>query len=212
MIERTESGTMCRMERRARTRARIPVEEISTLVTGQCRQGTPSPRPLAASPARSMTATVAKRPNPDPLELVPALELPPLIHPHQEHESRCRVSTAELGQGVGRVRRSGAAHLEIAGLEQRIVRHGGLEHRPTNGGRRHVGVATMRRAGRQHEQHAVEREFVDRVAGDDQVSEVWRIERSPEDAELRGTHRTPPEGTARADALLPSPRASSELG
>ena len=70
----------------------------------------------------------------------------------------------------------------------------------------------MRGSSGQHEKDAVECERVGRVTRDNQVPDVWRIERSPEDTEPQSTHRTPPEGGARADALLPSPRASSESG
>ena len=63
MILRTASGTRWRIDFPARTRARISVADTSMRVTGTERAFTATPGSTAAgaSPARAITATVAKR-------------------------------------------------------------------------------------------------------------------------------------------------------
>ena len=195
----------------ARTRARIPVEEISTLVTGQCRQGTRNPGPPAASPrpfhhghGREMA---------DPLGLVPALELTPLIHapsiervalPGLDGGARpgCPpCTTVRGGASRGRwPRAAGSSATAASSIAQRTAA-GVTSAWERCGGRADSTSSTRSSASSSTASRATIR-----------CPTCGWIERSSEDADLRGTHRTPPEGAARADALLPSPRASSESG
>jgi hypothetical protein len=100
-------------------------------------------------------------------------------------------------EGIGRVGRSTADHLDVGHVEPIVVLHGQpAEVQPGRG----AGIARrllVRRRRDRDQQDAVQAELVERLLRGQEVGEVRRVERPAEDADAAGAARLVVSGRAR---------------
>lgn len=118
--------------------------------------------------------------------IFPRVELRGLVGTDEQSERSVRVPGAQLAQGVDRVARRRAMKFQIIDGKIFFARDGETEHGKAVGGGGGSRRCFERRVIRRQQEQAVETEFFERGAGEDEVSVMHGIEAAAEDAESHG--------------------------
>jgi hypothetical protein len=115
----------------------------------------------------------------DLIGLVPGREVGQAIGSDQEEEFLVGAVAVNRLQGLDAVVRTGPAGLQVRDLERRVPRHRDAHHLQAVGHGRPLARLVRRRAG-DHEPDPVQPARLAARLGQDQVSQVDRVERPPE--------------------------------
>lgn len=120
------------------------------------------------------------------LDAMPGVELGEIVVPEEVKEPRLRPARAGRLHGVDGEAGAAAGRFTRIQLEARFARDRRRHHRAAHLGQGGGGVELVRRNRRRDEDHAIQRELLDRIASKDQVPVVDGVEGTAEKGKTHG--------------------------
>ena len=180
------AGTSPSIGRPFATRSRTSVEDTSRRGISIAWTRQPAGASMRSSPARATTASETSAA--EFVGAVPRVDLRRDVGTDNEHDVGRGGARAQVLDGVDRVRRADTVEFQRGRFEPGDFGDCRLHHFVPERGRCDDAAALLPRVGRDHQQHAVERELMAGFVRRDEVCDVHGIERPAEDAETFGCH------------------------
>ena len=119
----------------------------------------------------------------DVLGAAPGCEASQLVDPHHKPQIRSRILRCDLLERLGGECGAIAIEFEVAGLEKRIIGHGGLHERQPAHGRHRCPIRLVRGRPGHNQKHAIEVQLAGSLLGKRDVAIVQRIETATQHAD-----------------------------